>query len=478
MIAYLPALTALLALSNVAHVTADGKDPFTFDLELTFDDSHASDLTDADKTIIEGCVVSSFNEVHDTSITELYSFDISKFEIIPNTASYLTELIPGALGGSGGGSYSYGGGSGGNCRACGNDDMLESTGLTFSHEKWQHALKKCLVGSGSEALAKAHNCIITVGDEKAFGQNTVKTQDLSKEPFTFDLEVTFDDPNAAELTDADKTIVEGCVVSSFNEVHDTSIIELYSFDITKFDIIPDSSYLSHLLPGGLGGSGGGSYSYGGGSGGNCRACGNDDMLESTNLAYSHSKWQTAFNKCIVASGSHALSKATNVIIKPAGESVAVAVHDPKKEDFTMNIAVTFSDPDIDGVTDADKQIISDCIVTSFNAVHDTEVIELYSFDMKKFEIIHGGVLSLLRGAPAPLNGSGGGSYSYGGGSGGNCRACGNDDMLTADMITYTHVKWQTAFNKCLTDSGSAVLAKASNAVIKIEGTDDATDMLA
>jgi len=471
MFAYLPALAALLALtSSVHHVHADaGKEPFAFDIEITFDDPDAAKISDSDKKIISDAVVKSFNSVHDTEVIELYKFDMKKFDVNPS-GSYLSQLLPNGLTGSGS-TYTYGRGSGGNCRACSSDDKLESTDLAYTHDKWQTALTELIDNSGSAALAKASNVAIKVDGESV----TLYEPDVQdgKEDFTFDVEITFDDPAAAKISDSDKKIISDAVVKSFNDAHNTDIIELYSFDIKKFDVNPDSSYLAQLLPSYVTGSGS-TYTYGRGTGGNCRACNNDDMLEYADLTYTHNKWQADLKKILDNSGSDALAQASNVVIKVNGEKSYlsdVETRDDSKVDFAFDIEVTFSDPDATKIGDSDKKAISDCIVSSFNEVHDTSVIELYKFDMKKFEVSDNAVLSLLRGAPTPLTGSGS-TYTYGRGSGGNCRACSSDDLLVgADMIKYTHSKWQKTCNECLVSSGSA-LKKSSNVLIKISGVDE------
>lgn len=471
MIASSLAVTALLALSNVASVKAVDMDPFTVDIAVTFDDPDAAKLTDSDQKIVSDCIVSSFNDVHDTSIIKLDSYDIKKWQ--PNaSASFLSKLLPGALTSSGG-SYTWGQGSGGNCRACGNDDMLGATDLAYSHSLWQAKCTECLDSSGSDALAKAANVVIKVGGET---DSVAVVRDPSKEDFTVDIAVTFDDPDASSIDDSDKEIISDCIVSSFNDVHDTSMIELYSFDMKKFDPSPSGSYLSKILPGAVTSSGG-SYTWGQGSGGNCRACGNDDMLGgASELAYSHTKWQTACQTCLDNSGSTSLAKASNVLIKVGGESASVAARDPSKEEFTFDIELTFDDSHAGDLTDEDKPTIEKCLCDGFNEVHDTSIIELYSFDIKKFENTQGSLMSLLRGSPAPLSATGG-SYTWGQGSGGNCRACGNDDMLGASILTETHTKWQHATKKCLQAEGSDALAHATNLLIKIDEPSEATNMM-
>lgn len=296
----------------------------------------------------------------------------------------------------------------------------------------------------------------------------------TKEDFTVEIEFNFDNASGGMLTGPDKKIIADAMVDSFNSVHNTEVIELYTFKFTpKSFVNQGTSYLSHLLPAalttGLGGNYGG---YGGGTGGNCRACLNDDMLEETNLAYTHHKWEKAFTDILKAKGV----SAANAVIKIDGESYSLStesVRDPKKEDFSMDISFSFDDPKSGDITDADEGIICDCVVSSFNGVHDPEVIEMYTFEMTKFEVSRASGLSLLRGNDTPSVGVGGNYGGYGSGTGGNCRACLNDDMLTADVLAYTHKKWQKAFTDCLDSSGSDALAGAKNSAIKIVGTDGA-----
>jgi hypothetical protein len=136
------------------------------------------------------------------------------------------------------------------------------------------------------------------------------------------------------------------------------------------------------------------------------------------------------------------------------------------EEFTFNMAISFNDPEAAQATDADKKIFSDCVVSSFNDVHDTSVIKLTEFDMTEWEASTG-MLSLLRGSTA--NNYVGGSYSYGGGKGNNCRMCGNDDLLESDdVLMAAHKKWEKACEKCLVESGAPALASSSNVQIKID----------
>ena len=92
------------------------------------------------------------------------------------------------------------------------------------------------------------------------------------------LSITFDDPDAGKITGADKKIIEDAVVTSFNNVHDTSVIKLESFKLSSFK---PGSVLSKILPGYLGGS----YSYGGGKGNNCRMCGSGTSGTGKRYAY-------------------------------------------------------------------------------------------------------------------------------------------------------------------------------------------------
>jgi hypothetical protein len=112
MFAFVPIVTALLALSSsVLPAHANGMESFDYTLSITFDDPDAGKITGADKKIIEDAVVTSFNNVHDTSVINLESFKLSSFK----PGSVLSKILPGYLGGS----YSYGGGKGNNCRMCG-----------------------------------------------------------------------------------------------------------------------------------------------------------------------------------------------------------------------------------------------------------------------------------------------------------------------------------------------------------------------
>jgi hypothetical protein len=221
------------------------------------------------------------------------------------------------------------------------------------------------------------------------------------EAFDYSLSITFDDPEAAKITGADKKIIEDAVVTSFNNVHDTSVVKLESFKLSSFK--PGASgYL------------GGSYSYGGGTGNNCRMCGNDDMMLSADMIKTtHAKWQTELNKILAGSGSPDLAEVTNVVIKVDGDdSGFLAVEaDDRMEEFDYSLSVTFDDPDASKITGADKKIIEDAVVTAFNNVHDTDVIMLETFKLSSFKPGTSGYL--------------GGSYSYGGGKGNNCRMCGS-----------------------------------------------------
>ena len=108
-------------------------------------------------------------------------------------------------------------------------------------------------------------------------------------------------------------------------------------------------------------------------------------------------------------------------------------------------------------------------------MHDTNVLELYKFELNKFEVTRGtNVLSLLRGNDKPTVGTSGTYSGSGTGSGGNCcQNCSNDDMLTADVLAFTHKKWEKACNDCIATSGSAALSDSSNLSINIADTDEA-----
>jgi hypothetical protein len=280
------------------------------------------------------------------------------------------------------------------------------------------------------------------------------------EEFEFNLEINYDDPDADKITEADKTAFEACVVSSFNLVHDTSVIELETFSFTQFNG-HSSSNLSKYL---------GGYTYGGGHGNNCRMCANDDMMLSAEMIKSsHAHWQTALNDCLTKQGGE-LAKIHNVAITVDGDTSG-SLHDVSqhttKEEFDVKIAIAFHDPDATLATDLDKEIFSDCVVTSFNKVHDTNVIELTKFEMTEWTP-SASLLSLLRGSNYL-----GGGYTYGGGHGNNCRMCANDDMMLAtadDMIKATHDHWSHELKKCLEYSGSSSLKAVSNVKISVDST--------
>jgi hypothetical protein len=230
---------------------------FDYSLSITFDDPEAAKITGADEKIIEDAVVTSFNNVHDTSVVELESSKLSSFK--PGISGYL------------GGSYSYGGGKGNNCRMCGNDDMMLSADMTkTTHAKWQTELNKILAGSGSPDLAEVTNVVIKVdGDDSGF--LAVEADDRMEE-FDYILSVTFDDPDASNITGADKKFIEDAVVTAFNNVHDIDVIMLETFKLSSFK--PGTSgYL------------GGSYSYGGGKGNNCLMCGSGTSGTGKRCAY-------------------------------------------------------------------------------------------------------------------------------------------------------------------------------------------------
>jgi hypothetical protein len=298
----------------------------------------------------------------------------------------------------------------------------------------------------------------------------------NKEDFQMTIDFSFDDPEAGMITAADKKVISDAIVDSFNSVHDTNVIELYKFDYTPKSVNQGTSYLSHLLPNAL--TTGGTYSGSGtGSGGNCRRnCSNDDMLTAADvLAFTHKKWQDAF---VANLQQHGLAAATNAVIKVDGETFTLSaepVRDPNKEDFQMTIEFSFDDPKSEEISKSDEDIISNCIVSSFNKVHDTNVIELYKFELNKYEVTRGtNVLSLLRGNDKPTVGTSGNYSGSGTGSGGNCRRnCSNDDMLTADVLAFTHKKWEKACNDCIATSGSAALSDSSNLSINIADTDEA-----
>jgi hypothetical protein len=109
-------------------------------------------------------------------------------------------------------------------------------------------MNKILANSGSPGVAKASNVVIKVDDDESDALSEV---DSDMEAFDYSLSITFDDPEAAKITGADEKIIEDAVVTSFNNVHDTSVVEL------------ESSKLSSFKPG-ISGYLGGSYSHGGG----------------------------------------------------------------------------------------------------------------------------------------------------------------------------------------------------------------------
>jgi hypothetical protein len=116
--------TALLALSSsVLPPHANGMESFDYSLSITFDDPDAGKITGADRKIIEDAVVTSFNNVHDTSVIKLESFKLSSFK----PGSVLSKIFPGYPGGS----YSYGGGKGNNCRMCGSG--TSGTGKRYAY---------------------------------------------------------------------------------------------------------------------------------------------------------------------------------------------------------------------------------------------------------------------------------------------------------------------------------------------------------
>lgn len=77
---FLTIYTTIMALSNAARVKAENADPFTLNILVTFDARGVPFPFNngAMMTGISNCVVKSFNGAHDTSIIELYSFDIDE----------------------------------------------------------------------------------------------------------------------------------------------------------------------------------------------------------------------------------------------------------------------------------------------------------------------------------------------------------------------------------------------------------------
>ena len=299
--------------SGALSVDSDDMDEFTFDAAISFDDPNALDVDDADKEIFSGCVVSSFNDAHDTSVIELESFKLSKFE--PGSS----KILPGYLGGT----YSYGGGRGRYCGTrCSNDDMMLGADMIMAtHHKWQKGLEKCLDESGSSALASSSNVHIKVGSDASGALYA----DSDMDEFTFNMAVSFNDPNALDADDADKEIFCDCVVSSFNDVHDASVMKLTDFHMSKWEA--NAGMLSLLRGSTPNNYVGGTYSYGGSRGRYCGTrCSNDDLLESADdmLKATHHKWQKGLEKCLDESGSSALASSSNVQIKIDSDSTVAA----------------------------------------------------------------------------------------------------------------------------------------------------------
>jgi hypothetical protein len=283
--------------------------PFTYDITFKFTDPGANEITDSSKTIIEGCIASSFNEVHDPKVIQLYDATITKLDIKPMASHFLYGAKEEArLSSEGEGNYSVGGGGvvvGGTCRRC--LGMLRSPFFV----EWQNALDACLVTSGAAGLDGVAGIKLSI--PQLFETPLGNAQD-DMVPFTYDIAFKFTDPNANEITDSSKTIIEGCIVSSFNEAHDPKVVQLYDVNISKLDIKPMAMT---LLRGSSTSTG--NYSIGGGGtaiGGSCTGC--ESMLGSPYFV----EWQNALDMCIATSGAGLAGVADVEVTINSGESVS------------------------------------------------------------------------------------------------------------------------------------------------------------
>jgi hypothetical protein len=463
MFASFSALASLLMLTSSANIVSaemtpflfaaiaaeDDMVPFTFDIDFKFTDPEANKITESSKQTIEGCIVSSFNEVHDPKVIQLYTAKVTKLDIKPMASHLLYGAKEEAkLSSEGEGNYSLdgtGAGSGATCRRC--KSML---GSPFFIE-WQNAFDKCLLASGADGLGDVSGVEVTI--MQSFETPLEVAQD-DMVPFAFDVQFKFNDPNANEITDSSKTAIEKCIVSSFNDVHDPNIVQLSDATVTKLEVKP----MAMILVGdSLSSEGEGNYSLdgtGAGSGATCRRC--KSMLGSPFFI----EWQNALNQCLLDSGADGLDGVSGVEVsistKTAVARVEVAEDDMVPFEYTIHMTAT--DPDANKITDSSKTAIEGCLVSSFNEVNDPKVIQLSDATLTKLEV-KPMAMTLLRGSLTST-----GNYSLdgtGAGSGATCRRC--KSMLGSPFFA----EWQLALNVCLVNSGADGLAGVTGVDVTI-----------
>lgn len=275
--------------------------PFNYIIDFNITDSEADHISNTTIIVIDDCIVSSFNRAHNISEIKLIDATVTEVEVVPVPSGSKEEA---KLSSEGNSNYIIRGstyGSGSRCRRCrSKDNMVGNPDYT----KWQNELDLCLVNSahsattGLDGVTSAKLSADTVNASLAVAQD-----DMFPFEFTIDLAANDFDSNKI-VTLSGKTSVEGCIVSSFNEVHEPKVIQISDATLLKLETKPTTMTLlrgslisnAHYVLSGEAWSVGGSFNH------------LKSMLGSPVFV----EWQNALVTCIATSGVDGLVGVTDV----------------------------------------------------------------------------------------------------------------------------------------------------------------------